>query len=155
MAATMPTEPAVDSMALACGGQAAAPFGADIDPLTCVASLVLLSGSAFRLCVSALRFRLWSGRYRNRRVRTVRNDRLAWPGQVEEKSTAIEPQLERATPDPRSPLLRARAAEMRGHLLVLGDQVDDLHPEVGERDAERPDPLPCRLGELAVGYFGQ
>jgi len=49
----------------------------------------------------------------------------------------------------------ARAPEMRGDLLLIGDQAGDLHPEVGERIPERPDPLPRRPGEPAVGNLLQ
>jgi hypothetical protein len=44
---------------------------------------------------------------------------------------------------------------MRGYLLVIGDQVDDIHPEVGERVPEGPDPLPRRPGKPAVSYLVQ
>src|SRR5580658_1425521 len=100
MAATMPTEPSLDSMALACGRQAAAPFGADIDLPTYVIGLAL----------SALRYRPWSGRCRNLRARAVRHDRLAGSGQVEEKTTAPQAQPEQAAPDPR---VRREAARLQ------------------------------------------
>jgi hypothetical protein len=32
----------------------------------------------------------------------------------------------------------ARAAEVRGHLFLIGDQVDDLHPEVGKESRNGP-----------------
>jgi hypothetical protein len=44
---------------------------------------------------------------------------------------------------------------VRGYLLLLGYEIDDLHAEVGEAGSERPDPLPRRLSELAVGHFSQ
>ena len=44
---------------------------------------------------------------------------------------------------------------MRGHLLFFGHEIDDFHAEVGKGGPERPDPLPRRLGKLAVGDFGQ
>ena len=39
---------------------------------------------------------------------------------------------------------------MHGHLLLISDQAGDLHPEVGERIPERPDPLPRRPGKPAL-----
>ena len=47
------------------------------------------------------------------------------------------------------------AAEMRGHFVVVGDQADDLHLEVGEGVAEGRDPVPCHCGELTFGYLVQ
>ena len=42
---------------------------------------------------------------------------------------------------------------MRNHLLTLGYQLDDLHPEVGEGVPEGPDPVPGGQGYLTVGYL--
>ena len=53
------------------------------------------------------------------------------------------------------PQVGPRAPEMRGHLLAVGDQADDLHPEVGEGVPEGPDPAACGHGELHGGYFIQ
>ena len=44
---------------------------------------------------------------------------------------------------------------MRGHFLAVGNQVDDLHREVGEGVAEGCDPAACHQGKLALGYLVQ
>lgn len=45
---------------------------------------------------------------------------------------------------------------MRGDFLAVGDQIDDLHPEVrAEGGAEGPDAPACHLGKLALGYLVQ
>jgi len=44
---------------------------------------------------------------------------------------------------------------MPGHLLIVGDHVGDLHPEVREGLTEGPDPAACRHGKLPLGYFVQ
>jgi len=53
------------------------------------------------------------------------------------------------------PEVGARAPEVRDHLFVFGDEVDDLHREVGEGIPEWADPVPCGQGKLAVGYLVQ
>src|ERR1700683_216845 len=172
MAATMPTEPSVDSMALACGRQAAAPFGADIDLPTCVIGLGQAGaarsprwvragrGEDYRAAGPAGTGRAgpsdparsgaapgWPRSARALSLDTAEAE-LAHaahvvldPGGRDELPVAhpedvdlvdiLEP-LTRRRPAHPLPQLGARAAEMRGHLLLLGDQVDDLHPEVGE-----------------------
>jgi hypothetical protein len=51
--------------------------------------------------------------------------------------------------------MSAGSPEMRGHPVSFGDEVDDLHPEVGERFPEGPDPLPRSERELTISYFVQ
>jgi hypothetical protein len=53
------------------------------------------------------------------------------------------------------PEVGARAAEVSGDLIAFGDELDDLHREVGEGLSEWPDPVPCGRGQLAVGYLVQ
>src|SRR5713226_6138024 len=47
--------------------------------------------------------------------------------------------------------MRPRAAEVSDNSVALGDQIDDLHLEVGERASKRADPASCHLGERAIG----
>ena len=50
---------------------------------------------------------------------------------------------------------KAKLAHPRHDLLLIGDRAGDLHPGVRERIPERPDPLPRRPGEPAVGDLVQ
>ena len=49
--------------------------------------------------------------------------------------------------------MRARALEVADDHVVLGDEFDDLHGEVGKRTSKRTDPTPSELGEVALREF--
>jgi pimeloyl-ACP methyl ester carboxylesterase len=62
---------------------------------------------------------------------------------------ALEPPTCRRVPAPLA-TMRTRAAKPRDDRVALGDELDDLHPEIGERRPERRDP-PSRGASHRLG----